>query len=515
MQMLKSYLNGAWVQGSGKAQTLVDPATEEPLAETCADGLDFEEGLAFARNEGGRALRSLTVGQRGELLANMARAIHEHRDELLDLGMQNGGGTRSDAKFDVDGASGTLTHYAELGSALGDAKYLVDGENIQLGPSPRLAGRHIYVPRRGVAVLINAFNFPGWGFAEKAACALLAGMPVICKPATSTALVAHRMMELLVDVAPKGSVSMVCGSAHALPGMLGYGDVIAFTGSSATARTLSSLPGVLASDVRLNVEADSLNAAVLGPDVDSDSETYDLFIRDVVKEMTQKTGQKCTAIRRVFVSEAISERVREDLIDRLSQIPVGNPSAAGVRMGPVATQQQHRDVKDGIAQLAEQATMVLGADGVEPIGVDAGKGYFVPATLLESADPGIARAHELEVFGPVATLLHAPDDPEQVCELLGRGRGGLVCSVYSDDRKYVAEMLAGAAPHHGRLVLGSRKIAGQALYPGMVLPQLLHGGPGRAGGGEELGGLRGVALYSQHTAVQGARPILDALLGKQ
>ena len=498
MHTLKSLVAGHWVAGSGKPQSLENPTTEEVIAETCAAGLDLASALEHSRATGGVALRALSLAERGAILADMARRIHDHRRELLDIAMSNGGNTRSDAKFDVDGASATLAHYAELAASFGDRRYLVDGDAVQVGSSPRLSGRHVWLPRRGVALLINAFNFPAWGFGEKAACALLAGMPVIVKPATSTAWVAQRMVEIVADAAPPGAVSMVCGSAHDLPTMLGYGDMI-------------SLPEVLSRAVRLNIEADSLNAAVLGPDVDED--TYDLFLRDVVREMTQKTGQKCTAIRRVFVAESLLDRVRDDLVDRLGQTVMGDPFADGVRMGPLATRQQHRDVRDGIDRLAEHAEVLLDGREGAATGSD-GKGYFVGPTLLQASDPATDIVHDLEVFGPVATLLPAPDDTAALCALVARGRGGLVCSFYSDDRRWAAEMLAGAAPHHGRVVFGSKKIAGKALSPGLVLPQLLHGGPGRAGGGEELGGLRGLALYSQRVAVQGDRALIDAMLGK-
>jgi 3,4-dehydroadipyl-CoA semialdehyde dehydrogenase len=509
MKTLQSLLADAWTGGEGAAQPLENPATEEIIAETCATGLELTQGLKHARQIGGEALRALTFAERAKIVGEMSKRIHAHRDELLELAMANGGNTRSDAKFDVDGASGTLAHYAEIGAELGDRRILADGEGVQLGSSPRLAGRHLWLPRHGVAVLINAFNFPAWGFGEKAACALLAGMPVLMKPATSTALVAHRLVEIVADAAPKGAVSMVCGSAHELPGLLEYGDVIAFTGSSATAQKLAALPKVLSREVALNVEADSLNAAVLGEGADDD--TYDLFIRDVVKEMTQKTGQKCTAIRRVFVPPGMMERVREDLVERLKAVNVGDPTADGVRMGPVATRQQHRDVLAGIGELAAQTKVVL--DGRDSK-AGGGKGYFVDPTLLEAEDARTPVVHDLEVFGPVATLLPSPDDPKELCRLVAAGRGGLVCSLYSDDRKWSTQMLEGAGPHHGRLVFGSRKIAGQALFPGTVMPHLLHGGPGRAGGGEELGGLRGLGLYSQRLAVQGDRPLLDAMIGK-
>lgn len=515
--MLRNHLAGQWATGSGRAASLLNPATEEVVAEACAEGLDWEAGLAFARDAGRRGLAEMSFAARGAMLGEMAAAIHDSRDEILALAMANGGNTRGDAKFDVDGASATLAAYAEIGQALGDQRHLDDGEAVQIGRSPRLVGRHVYTSRRGVALLINAFNFPAWGFAEKAACALLAGMPVLVKPATSTAVAAHRLFEVVCDKAPPGALSLACGSAHALPAMLGYGDVIAFTGSSDTAQVLRALPRVLTSEVRLNVEADSLNAAVLASDVAPGSDTWDLFIRDVVREMTQKTGQKCTAIRRIFVPEGLADAVIEALRERLTEVVVGDPQAKGVRMGPVSTAQQLRDVTAGIAALAEHADVALDGRAVQPVVADAahaGRGFFVGPTLLVAKDADAAVLHELEVFGPVATVIAVPGDAAAAAELVARGRGGLVCSLYTDDKKALAAFLESALPHHGRIVIGSKKIADQAMSPGMALPHLLHGGPGRAGDGQELGGTRGMALYMQRTAIQGARPLLDAVLGK-
>ena len=511
MQLMKSYLAGSWHAGNGDGATLYNPSTEEPIAKASSEGLDLAGALAFAREKGRAALAALSFSERGKLLAEMARRLHQHRDELIELAMKNGGNTRSDGKFDIDGASGTLAHYAELGASLGDARILADGDAIQLGRSPRLAGRHVYLPRPGVALQINAFNFPAWGFGEKAACALLAGMPVVCKPATSTAVVAHRIVEIVADALPPGALTLVCGSAHELPALLGAGDAIAFTGSSDTAARLRALPNVQSAAVRLNVEADSLNSAILGADVEAGSDTYQLFVSDVVREIRQKTGQKCTAVRRIFVTEAIRERVKDDLAERLREVAAGDPFAEGVQMGPLATAQQHRDVIAGIGRLGERARTIVGG-AVKPIGVPEGKGFFVAATLLEADDAGAAVIHELEVFGPVATLMASPDDPAELCRLVARAGGCLVSSVYTDDRKLAAALVVGLAPHHGRLVLGSQKIAGQAVGPGTVMPQLVHGGPGRAGGGEELGGVRGLAFYSQRTALQGDRALLDAIL---
>lgn len=515
---LASYVSGTWSKGKGKGAELVNPATEEVLATTSTEGLDFGAAIAFARDVGGPALRAMTFVQRGEMLRAMSRAIHAKRDELLNLAQANGGNTRGDAKFDVDGAIGTLAAYADLAQELGDTHILADGDGIQLGRSARLFGQHVYLPREGVAVHVNAFNFPAWGLAEKAATALLAGMPVISKPATSTALVTHRIVEILVaeKLMPEGALSLVCGGAGDMLDRLGGQDVIAFTGSSITAAKLREGKSVLLRGTKINVEADSLNSAVLGADVDEGSDVMNLFVGDVVREMTQKTGQKCTATRRIYVPKDKVGVVIELLRERLAAIKVGDPTRDDVNMGPVATASQIRDLRDGVKKLESCAKIVFGSTSeVSPIGVPVGKGYFTTPVLLhgENPKPGDA-VHEHEVFGPVATVMPY-ENAANAAQLVAAGGGGLVSSVYSDDKDFIRTMIVAVAPHHGRLTIGSSKIAGQALSPGMALPQLLHGGPGRAGGGEELGGRRGMALYMQRTALQGDRAILEALAGKK
>src|SRR4051812_43578551 len=318
MRTLRSFVEGRWAEGKDPLATLVNPATEEPLARTSTRGIDFGAVLEFGRTQGGPALRELTFAQRGELLKAWSKALHAARDELIGLAIANGGNTRGDAKFDIDGAIATLAHYAELGTQLGSLKLLRDGDAVQLGRTARYAGVHLWVPRDGVAVHINAFNFPAWGTAEKAACALLAGMPILSKPATSTALVAWRLAEIGAPLLPRGAFQFLCGSPGDLLDRLGPQDVVAFTGSSQTANKLRDQLG--RRGVRLNVEADSLNAAVLGPDVQPGSATWDLFVADVARDMTQKTGQKCTAVRRIFVDPAQASGAQEALVDRLSQI---------------------------------------------------------------------------------------------------------------------------------------------------------------------------------------------------
>src|SRR6266850_203280 len=446
MKTLRSYLGDRWVEGSSALQTLVNPATEEPLAQVSSDGLDIAAALEHSRRKGGPALRALGFAERGNLLKEMAKAIQAHRDELLDLAVANGGNTRSDAKFDVDGAIFTLQTYAEIGASLGAAKFLIDGEGVQLGRSPRFHGQHINVPRQGVAVQINAFNFPAWGLAEKAASALLAGMPVLSKPATSSAMVAHRVMEIVVEkkVLPDGALSLLVGAPRDL------------------------------------------------------------------RDMTQKAGQKCTAIRRVLVPAAHAAALRDDLAEGLNAVRVGNPALEETRMGPLATGAQLADVREGVAKLGIEGKSAFGSAAPLP-----GKGFFISPVLMEFARDALAASvHAREVFGPVASLLPYSGKAADAAAIVARGNGGLVSSVYSEDAAFLEEIVAGIAPYHGRLFLGHPKIE-MSPGPGTVLPQLVHGGPGRAGGGEELGGARGLAFYMQRVALEGSRPVIQKLIGAQ
>ena len=500
METLRSFVGGRWAAGSGSPQPLLNPATEEPLAQASSEGIDLAAALSYARNTGGPALRALSFAERGALLKDIADAIQAERDALLELGIANGGNTRSDAKFDVDGAIATLLAYSEIGTGLGPRKLLVDGEGAQLGRSARFHGQHIAVPRYGVAVHVNAFNFPAWGFAEKAAVALLAGMPVLSKPATSSAMVAHRIMQIVdgKKLLPEGALSLLAGAPRDLLAHLGAQDVLAFTGSGDTGARIRALPNVIRDSVRVNVEADSLNAAVLGPEVEPRSDMYELFLKDVVRDMTQKAGQKCTAIRRVLVSSQVLDHVKGDLVELLGPIKVGNPADEETRMGPLATRSQLEDAHQGIARL--NGKLAFGNLDRQA------KGFFLSPILLES--PGEA-VHQHEVFGPVASLL-----PYESAAggMVARGNGGLVCSLYSEDQAFLEETIQAVAPFHGRIFIGHPKIE-LSPGPGTVLPQLVHGGPGRAGGGEELGGARGLAFYLQRVALEGPRPAIAKLLG--
>ncbi len=509
MITLESYLGGTWQKGSGEPAILVNATTEEAMAGCNADGLDMAAAHAYALEVGGPALRELGFAGRGALLKALSKAIYEYREELIDLSIANAGCTRGDAKFDIDGATGTLAAYAYFAKELGDGNVLADGDGIQLGRTARFWGQHIRVPRRGVAVHINAFNFPAWGQMEKMACALLAGVPVIEKPGTPTALVAWRVAQITVEsgILPAGAFQFVAGRTGNLLDLLGAQDALAFTGSSGTGAKLKAGSNLIERNVRVNIEADSLNSAVLAPDVDEASDTYDQFLANVVLDMTQKTGQKCTAVRRIFVPADRVEDVSAELVAQLGRIAVGDPSDKKHRMGPLASAAQLRDVRAGIGRLAQAADILCG--GADAI---AEKGFFVAPTLLLAKDSDADVFHADEVFGPVATVLPYDGSAAEATRLVNRGGGGLVASLYSNDGAWTEEVSLGIAPWHGRVWTANDRVASQTLPPGMVLPAMTHGGPGRAGGGEELGGMRGLEFYTQRTAMQGFQGSLQAML---
>ncbi|MFN7591440.1 MAG: 3,4-dehydroadipyl-CoA semialdehyde dehydrogenase [Planctomycetota bacterium] len=512
MISLQSYVGGRWVAGSGDAKTLHDPATEAALGDVRPGGVDFAAVLDHARKVGGPALRALTFPQRAELLKNLSTKLHEHRDELIDIAGKNGGNTRGDAKFDLDGASGTLAYYAGLGAALPAGFHLPDGDGLQLTRSPRFHGQHVWTTRPGVAVHINAFNVPAWGMGEKLACAVLAGVPVIAKAGTASAMLAYRIAQIVVEakLLPEGAFQFLPGSVSGLLDLLGPMDAVAFTGSAATGALIRGNKNLVARNVRVNIEADSINPAVLGPDADLGTDTFEQFLANVATDMTQKAGQKCTAVRRILVSADKVAEVQEALVERLRAVKIGNPMDNDVRMGPVASSEQLRDVRAGMQKLQAVSDTVLG--GPAPM---ADKGYFVGPTLLRAKDAEAAVLHELEVFGPCATIVPYDGSVERAIELCNRGGGGLVASAYSDDRAFVEQLVLGIAPWHGRIWLGSEKTMNQATPPGAVLPATIHGGPGRAGGGEELGGLRGLHPYMQRTAVQGDRAVVAKAFGAE
>lgn len=510
MTSLQSYVRGQWTAGSGDPVTLHDPSTEEVIGDVRPSGVDFAATLDYARTVGGPALRALTWPQRAEILKGLSKALHEHRDELIEISGRNGGNTRGDAKFDLDGASGTLAYYAHLGKSLPETAWLTDGEGTQLGRTARFWAEHILLPRPGVALHINAFNFPAWGMGEKMACSILAGMPVVTKSGTASAMLAWRISEIMVatGLLPEGSFQFLAGSAAGMVDSMEAMDVVAFTGSARTGARIRSNPNLIQKSVRVNIEADSINSALLGPDAEVDEDTFTQFLTNVHQDMTQKAGQKCTAVRRIFVPNDLLDAVKEGLVERLEATRIGNALDADVRMGPVASKVQLDDVRAGIKHLQAECDTVLGG----PDAMD-GPGYFVRPTLLQARKHDVASVHELEVFGPCATLVPYDGKAETATELMNRGGGCLVGSVYSDDKKFLRELIPGIAPWHGRVWVGSEKTMGHALGPGAVLPGAVHGGPGRAGGGEELGGMRGLTPYLQRTALQGDRSIVGRTFG--
>jgi 3,4-dehydroadipyl-CoA semialdehyde dehydrogenase len=507
---LKNYVQGQWVEGSGGFRSLLNPATEEVIAETSAEGVDFSAVLAYARETGGPALRSMSFEERAGLLKAMSRALYAKREDLIEVARINGGNTRKDAKFDIDGATATLAYYASLGRDLGDAKILWDGESDQLTGSARFHGRHAWLPLQGAAVHINAFNFPAWGTFEKAAATILAGMPVITKPATSSAWLTYEMVKILVDeqILPDGVLQLIVGSTGDLLDQLGGQDVLAFTGSATTGALLRGGKGPVAASTRINVEADSLNAAVLGPDLEFGSDTYFAAQRNIVTEMTQKAGQKCTAIRRIFVPEGLVDSLQEAISSELDRVVVGDPRAEGVTMGPLATAGQLKDYQEGVALLEQEAEIVYGSTA--PIG---DTGFMAGPVLLRAKDGGGTHVHSREVFGPVATLIPYDGSAASAADLVARGGGSLACSVYSSDKAFLRDLLPELMTHNGRVLVVDKKVADTATGHGMVLPQLNHGGPGRAGGGAELGALRGLQFYMQRSAVQGNKALIERLLG--
>jgi len=502
MHTLQSYLSGSWTTGAGPGTPLVNPTTDETLAHASSTGLDLGAALRHARQVGGPALRRLSFPERAAALKALSAAIHAQREALIEIGIANAGNTRSDAKFDIDGATATLAAYAQFGKDLPARAGLADGEMLQLSRAPHFQGQHVLVSRLGVAVHINAFNFPAWGMMEKAACALLAGMPVLEKPGTPTAMMAERIARLIVDsgILPEGAFQFMVGGAGDLLDHVQSQDCVAFTGSGGTAASLRRHAAFVERNARLNVEADSLNAAVLGPDVEESSEVFGMFLREIVREMTQKAGQKCTAVRRILVPVDRMGEVGEALVAALAAIKVGDPNDAETRMGPLTNASQLASVQAGITALSQQAQVLTG--GSQRLGT---RGAFVAPTLLAAARGDAPVVHADEVFGPVATLLPYSGRADEAATLVALGGGCLVSSLYSDDRRFSTELALGLAPWCGRVYAGNSKVAEHGTGHGLVLPGMTHGGPGRAGGGEELGGLRGLSFYMQRSALQGSK----------
>jgi oxepin-CoA hydrolase / 3-oxo-5,6-dehydrosuberyl-CoA semialdehyde dehydrogenase len=515
MALLRSYVSGHWVTPDGDGRPVLDAVTGEEVARVSAAGVDLAAALAYGRSAGGPALRELTFHQRAGLLKALGSHLREHRDELYALSARTGA-TLADSKFDIDGGIGVLLGYASKArrELPNDTVYL-DGAVEQLGKSGQFAAQHIMTSRRGVAVQINAFNFPIWGPLEKLAPAFLAGVPSLIKPASQTAYLTARLVELMTDsgLLPAGSVQLVCGSAGDLLDHLTEQDLVSFTGSAATARQLRAHPVVTGRSVRFNAEADSLNCSILGPDASPGSPEFDLYVSQLVTEMTVKAGQKCTAIRRAFVSAGTADAVADAVAERLAAVVVGSPAEPAVRMGALASLEQREEVRRSVKGLLGAARLVFGdPEHVEVVGADAERGAFISPLLLRCDDSGRAEPHEIEAFGPVATIMGYASTGE-VIDLAARGLGSLVGSVVTGDAEFAREVVLGTAPWHGRLLVLDRDDAAESTGHGSPLPQLVHGGPGRAGGGEELGGIRGVLHYLQRTAVQASPRVLTSVTG--
>jgi len=502
---LQNYAQGEWVAGTGAGQALFNSITGEQVAEASSEGLDFAEMMNYARSVGGPALRKMTFHERGRMLKALAMFLLKNKEKYYELSYATGA-TRTDSWIDIEGGIGNLFSNASLRKQFPDETFYVDGEAAGLSRNGTFIGHHIMVPKRGVAIHINAFNFPIWGMLEKIAVNLLAGVPAIVKPATVTSFLTELMVRDIVEsgILPEGSLQLICGSARGILDSVTSQDVVTFTGSASTGRMLKSHPRLVEEAVPFNMEADSLNASVLGPDAVPGTAEFDLFIKEVQREMTVKCGQKCTAIRRAIVPEALIEDVQIALGQRLAKTTVGNPQVEGVRMGSLAGQTQLEEVRSKVKELLTESELVWGnLDQVDVTGAEAKKGAFLSPILLLNNDPfNKLTSHNIEAFGPVTTLMPYKTIDEAI-ELVNMGKGSLVCSLVTADYEVAREFVINAAPYHGRILVLNEEGSKESTGHGSPMPMLTHGGPGRAGGGEEMGGMRGVMHYLQRTAIQG------------
>ncbi len=514
---LESYVSGRWHAARGQGVALRDASTGELVAEASSAGIDFGEVLSYARSRGGPALRLLSFHERAALLKALAKRLLDFKAEFYELSYRTGA-TKDDSWIDIDGGIGTVFAFAGKGAReLPNSTVYLDGALEPLSKSGAFVGQHLYVSREGAAVHINAFNFPVWGMLEKLAPAILAGVPVIVKPATATAYLTERVVRRIVEAAllPEGALQLICGGVGDLFDHLTCQDFVSFTGSAETAAKLRVHPTVIRRSVPFTAETDSLNSSILAPDAAPGSAEFDLFVREVTRELTVKAGQKCTAIRRALVPEAFADDTVEALRASLSKIVVGDPRSEGVGMGPLVSLAQRQDVLGHIAELAREADIVAGSlESFEVRGGDRQRGGFLAPLLLRCRDPHAARAvHEVEAFGPVATLIAYRDSADAIA-LARRGGGSLVASVFSADEALASHLVLGLAPYHGRILVVNARCARESTGHGSPLAPLVHGGPGRAGGGEEMGGIRGVLHYMQRTAVQGTPDTVTALGGR-
>ncbi len=513
MIKLENYVTGRWVTGDGEGQLLYNAVDGSMIGATSTQGLDFAAILQYARSKGNPALRKMTFHQRGLMLRALALHLREHLPAFYQLSYKTGA-TKADSWIDIEGGIGNLFSYASLRRKFPNETFCVDGEPVSLSKSGSFMGHHILVPKEGVAIHINAFNFPVWGMLEKIAVNLLAGIPAVVKPATVTSYLTEAVVKQIIasGILPEGSLQLLCGSAGELLDHVTAQDVITFTGSASTGLKLKSHPRILAESVPFNMEADSLNCIVLGTDVNPDHPEWDIFIKEVRKEMTTKAGQKCTAIRRIFVPENKMEDVWKALGKALSQTTIGNPENEKVRMGSLAGQGQRDEVKAQVQKLLASSQIVYGSlDSVELIDADPKKGAFMSPLLLKNDRPfDSEEVHSVEAFGPVSTIMPYKNI-EEATALAKKGKGSLVCSIVTADRTIARDFVLGAGSHHGRILVLNNECAKESTGHGSPLPLLVHGGPGRAGGGEEMGGMRGVKHYMQRVAIQGSPTFIGAI----
>jgi oxepin-CoA hydrolase / 3-oxo-5,6-dehydrosuberyl-CoA semialdehyde dehydrogenase len=515
MAVVRSYIAGHWF-APDSGTPVYDAITGEPVAEVSSAGIDFGAALAYGRQVGGPALRALTFHERAELAKGTGQLLREHREELYELSYRTGA-TLYDSKFDIDGGIGVLLSYASKAKReLPNERFAVEGPAEQLGKQGNFLGQHLLTPRHGVAVQVNAFNFPVWGPLEKLAPALIAGVPTLIKPASQTGYLTARMVQLIVDaqLLPEGALQLVSGGAGDLLDHLTEQDLLSFTGSASTANRLRSHPNVVARSVRFNAEADSLNMSVLGPDAAPGTPAFERYVKQLVTEMTVKAGQKCTAIRRAFVPAGLVSATAEAVREQLAKVVVGNPADPATRMGALASLDQREEVRRSLKALEDAATIVFGdPEHVEVTGADQERGAFMSPILLQAQDARRPEVHEVEAFGPVSTLI-GYTGTQDVIELAALGKGSLVGSVVTEDQDFASDIVLGTAPWHGRLLILDEDAAPESTGHGSPLPMLVHGGPGRAGGGEEMGGVHGVYHHMQRTAIQASPRMLKAVTGR-
>jgi len=506
LTQLKNYAEGKWVAAPENGDVLYNAVTGEAVYTAGSAGLDFGAMMQYARRVGGPALRRLTFHERGRMLKALALYLLERKDYFYEISALTGA-TRADSWVDIEGGIGNLFANASLRRQFPDERFYVDGDAVSLSKGGSFIGHHIMVPREGVAIHINAFNFPVWGMLEKVAVNLLAGVPAIVKPATLTSYLTEAVFREIIksNILPEGSLQLICGSARGILDFIETQDVVTFTGSASTGQQLKSHPRIVSEAVPFNLEADSLNCCVLGPDVMPGSAEFDIFIREVVREMTTKAGQKCTAIRRIIVPADRVEDVQIALGKRLQGTTVGDPKVEGVRMGPLAGISQRNEVREKVQQLAKSQEIVIGdLEKFEVVGADKEKGAFLPPLVFFYNDPfHKTDVHNIEAFGPVSTIMpyNTIDDAIALAKM---GKGSLVCSIVTANDDIAKEFVLGTAVMHGRMLVLNNDCAKESTGHGSPMPLLVHGGPGRAGGGEEMGGKRGVLHYLQRTAIQGS-----------